>query len=183
MLRVELYQSIRNAVNKEGHSIRATAKEFKVHRRDVRQALACAIPRERKSAPKVRPKLGAYESTVRAWLTEDLKVPKKQQHSATRIWQRLIDECGTFGRNTQLLFLAEDPVGNRSQPSHSPQTFPRAYQYHTQPFRVSPKARELRLSAVVRSQALRLASPTLGCINSVPCGVGGPRRGYPVEFT
>ncbi len=129
------------------------------------------------------PKLGAYESTVRAWLTEDLKVPKKQRHSATRIWQRLIDECGTFGRNTQLLFLAEDPVGNRSQPSHSPQTFPRAYQYHTQPFRVSPKARELRLSAVVRSQALRLASPTLGCINSVPCGVGGPRRGYPVEFT
>ncbi len=94
MLRVELYQSIRNAVNKEGHSIRATAKEFKVHRRDVRQALACAIPRERKSAPKVRPKLGAYESTVRAWLTEDLKVPKKQRHSATRIWQRLIDECG-----------------------------------------------------------------------------------------
>ncbi|MHB1520154.1 MAG: hypothetical protein ACYCWN_02375 [Ferrimicrobium sp.] len=44
MLRVELYQSIRDAVNKEGHSIRATAKEFKVHRRDVRQALACAIP-------------------------------------------------------------------------------------------------------------------------------------------
>ena len=49
---MELYQSIRNAVNKEGHSIRATAKEFKDHRRDVRQALACAIPPERKSAPK-----------------------------------------------------------------------------------------------------------------------------------
>ena len=91
---MELYQSIRNAVSKEGCSIRATAKEFKVHRRDVRRALACAIPPERKSAPKVRPKLGVYESTVRAWLTEDLKVPKKQRHSATRIWQRLVDECG-----------------------------------------------------------------------------------------
>ena len=43
---------------------------------------------------RVLPKLGTYESTVRAWLTEDLKVPKKQRHSATRIWQRLIDECG-----------------------------------------------------------------------------------------
>ena len=43
---------------------------------------------------RVLPKLGPYESTVRAWLTEDLKVPKKQRHSATRIWQRLVDECG-----------------------------------------------------------------------------------------
>ncbi len=91
---MELYQSIRNAVSKEGLSIRATAKEFKVHRREVRRALASAIPPERKSAPKVRPKLGAYESTIRAWLTEDLKVPKKQRHTATRIWQRLVDECG-----------------------------------------------------------------------------------------
>jgi transposase len=94
MLRVELYQSIRNAVNKEGMSIRATAKEFKVHRREVRRAFASAIRPERKSAPKVRPKLSAYESTVRARLTEDLKVPKKQRHSATRSWQRLVDEFG-----------------------------------------------------------------------------------------
>ena len=43
---------------------------------------------------RVLPKLGPYESTIRAWLTEDLKVPKKQRHSATRIWQRLVDECG-----------------------------------------------------------------------------------------
>ena len=94
MLKVELYQSIRNAVSKEDLSIRATAKEFKVHRREVRRALASAIPPQRKSAPKVRPKLGPYESTIRTWLTEDLKVPKKQRHTATRIWQRLIDECG-----------------------------------------------------------------------------------------
>jgi len=51
-------------------------------------------PLERKSTIKVRPKLGPYESTIRAWLTEDLKVPKKQRHSATRVWQRTIDECG-----------------------------------------------------------------------------------------
>ena len=46
------------------------------------------------NAPSVRSKLGRYESTIRAWLTEDLKVPKKQRHTATRIWQRLVDECG-----------------------------------------------------------------------------------------
>ena len=52
MLRVEFYQNIRTIVSKEGCSIRVTAKEFKVHRREVRRALACAIPPERKSAPK-----------------------------------------------------------------------------------------------------------------------------------
>jgi hypothetical protein len=40
---VELYQSIRNAVSKEGRSIRPTAKEFKVHRREVHRALASAM--------------------------------------------------------------------------------------------------------------------------------------------
>ncbi|MCI2976560.1 MAG: hypothetical protein MP439_10895 [Ferrimicrobium sp.] len=79
-------------LTKRGCRFGRSSKEFKVHRREVRRALASAIPPERKSAPKVRPKLGAYESTVRAWLTEDLKVPKKQRHSATRIWQRLVDE-------------------------------------------------------------------------------------------
>lgn len=94
MLRVELYQNIREAVNKQGLSIRATASEFKVHRRDVRRALVSGIPPERKVAPKVRPKLGAYEATVRGWLEDDLSVPRKQRHTATRIWQRLVDELG-----------------------------------------------------------------------------------------
>lgn len=92
MLRVELYQSIREAVNKQGLSIRAAAKEFKVHRRDVRRALVFGVPQERKVSVKVRPKLGQYEATVRGWLTEDLSVPRKQHHTATRIWQRLVDE-------------------------------------------------------------------------------------------
>ncbi len=93
ILRVELYENIRRGVNFEGLSIRGAASQFKVHRREVRNALASAIPPERKVAPKRRPKLGQYEATVRKWLAEDADLPRKQRHTATRIWERLIDEC------------------------------------------------------------------------------------------
>ncbi len=43
---MELYQSIREAVNKQGLSIRPAAKEFKVHRREVRRALVFGVPQE-----------------------------------------------------------------------------------------------------------------------------------------
>ena len=93
ILRVELYEDIRREVNFEGLSIRGAARQFKVHRREVRNALASAIPSERKVVPKRRPKLGQYEATVRKWLAENVDLQRKQRHTATRIWERLIDEC------------------------------------------------------------------------------------------
>ena len=79
-------------MNFEGLTIRGAARQFKVHRRKVRNSLASAIPSERKVAPKRRPKLGQYEATVRRWLAEDVDLQRKQRHAATRIWERLIDE-------------------------------------------------------------------------------------------
>ena len=93
VLRVELYENIRREVNFEGLSIRGAATQFKVHRREIRNSLASAIPSERKVAPKRRPKLGQYEATVRKWLAENVDLQRKQRHTATRIWKRLIDEC------------------------------------------------------------------------------------------
>ncbi len=37
---------------------------------------------------------GPWEDTIRAWLTADQKAPRKQRHTARRIWQRLVDEHG-----------------------------------------------------------------------------------------
>ncbi len=90
--RVEPYENIRRAVNFEGLSIRGAASKFKVHRREVRNALASSIPRERKVVPKRRPKLGQYEATVRKWLAVDADLPRNQRHTTTRIWERLIDD-------------------------------------------------------------------------------------------
>lgn len=94
MSRVELYEVIRREVKLEGRSIRETARKHNVHRRTVREALACSVPPERKIVAIRRPKLAEHEATIRQWLSEDLDVHRKQRHTATRIWQRLSDEHG-----------------------------------------------------------------------------------------
>ena len=75
-------------------SIRALAARHRVHRRTVRQALADATPPPRKTPVRVAPVLGPYVETVRGWLTADLAAPRKQRHTARRVWQRLIEEQG-----------------------------------------------------------------------------------------
>src|SRR5699024_3296352 len=94
MTRVELFERIRRDRHDKEMSIRSLAKEYKVHRRTVRQAIENAVPPSRKIPVREAPVLGAHVETVRTWLTEDLKVKPKQRHTARRVWQRLMDEHG-----------------------------------------------------------------------------------------
>lgn len=93
--RVELFERIRRDREREGLSIRALARRHGVHRRAVRQALASPLPPLRKR-PEGRPapKLGAYRPLIDEWLLADREAPRKQRHTAKRIWQRLVDEQG-----------------------------------------------------------------------------------------
>ena len=91
---MEQFERIRRERRDEGRSIRELAKRHQVHRRTVRAALADALPPARKVPKRAAPMLGVYEGTVRRWLTEDLKAPRKQRHTARRVWQRLIEEEG-----------------------------------------------------------------------------------------
>jgi len=93
--RVELFERIRREREREGLSIRALAERHGVHRRTVRQALAAALPPPRKR-PERRPapKLGPYRALIDEWLRADREAPRKQRHTARRVWQRLVDEHG-----------------------------------------------------------------------------------------
>jgi len=93
--RVELFERIRRDRDREGLSLRALARRHGVHRRTVRQALGSALPPERKR-PEGRPApaLGAYRELIDSWLIADQKAPRKQRHTAKRIWERLRDEQG-----------------------------------------------------------------------------------------
>jgi transposase len=91
---VEQFEHIRRAALEEGLSVRALARRYGVHRRAVRQALTDAVPPARKTPRRYSPVLGPHEDTVRRWLTEDLAAPRKQRHTARRVWQRLLDEEG-----------------------------------------------------------------------------------------
>lgn len=93
--RVELFELIRRDHRAEHLSIRELARRHGVHRRTVRQALAQAVPPPRKR-PERRPApaLGPYRALIDAWLEADRQAPRKQRHTARRIWQRLVAEHG-----------------------------------------------------------------------------------------
>ncbi|MGH2834219.1 MAG: IS21 family transposase, partial [Solirubrobacteraceae bacterium] len=91
--RVETFEQIRRDREREGLSIRALAERHGVHRRAVRQALAAPLPpAKRKPVSRPAPKLGAYRELIDSWLDADLDAPRKQRHTARRIWERLRDE-------------------------------------------------------------------------------------------
>jgi hypothetical protein len=87
--RVELFEAIRTVRRREQLSVRALAERHQVHRRTVRQALDSALPPARKSYPRSRPAIGPWTDIIDAWLEGDESVPRKQRHTARRIWQRL----------------------------------------------------------------------------------------------
>ena len=93
--RVELFEAIRRDARLEGLSIRDLAARHGVHRRTVRQALTDAVPPPRKVYPaRSKPAIGPWTEVVDAWLLGDREVPRKQRHTARRVWQRLVAEHG-----------------------------------------------------------------------------------------
>ncbi len=91
--KVELFEQIRKARSgADSPSIRELSREFGVHRRMVRTALEAAVPPPRKVASRPSPSLGPWKATIDAWLAGDELVPKKQRHTARRIFERLCDE-------------------------------------------------------------------------------------------
>jgi hypothetical protein len=53
----------------------------------------CRGPSVRRG-PGPAPKLGAYRQIIEAWLEADRDAPRRQPHTAKRIWRRLVDEHG-----------------------------------------------------------------------------------------
>ena len=95
--RVELFEGIRRDRRTEKLSIRELVDRHGVHRRTVRQALASAIPPPRKVySRRSRPVIGPYVEVIDRWLRDDRDVPRKQRHTARRVWQRLVAEHGAM---------------------------------------------------------------------------------------
>jgi transposase len=93
--RMETFEQIRRDRDREGLSIRALAARHGVHRRVVRQALASPVPPAKRSpVSRPAPKLGAYRALIDEWIEADRDAPRKQRHTARRIWQRLVAEHG-----------------------------------------------------------------------------------------
>ena len=101
MYRVDVYLRVRRAVMVEGMSIREASRVFGLHRDTVRKMLAYSVPPGyRRQRPPRRPNLEPYTGTIDRILNDDHRVPKKQRHTAKRIFARLRDEYGFGGGYT-----------------------------------------------------------------------------------
>ena len=93
--RMEAFEQIRRDRDREGLSVRALAVRHGVHRRAVRQALASPVPPPKRSpVSRPAPALGSYHALIDGWLEADREAPRKQRHTARRVWQRLVEEQG-----------------------------------------------------------------------------------------
>ena len=101
MYRVDLYLRVRRAVMVEGKSIREVSREFGLHRDTVRKMLTYSVPPGyRRQTPPRRPKLEPFTGVIDRILEDDLARPRKQRHTAKRIFERLRDEYGFDGGYT-----------------------------------------------------------------------------------
>src|SRR5246127_1428521 len=95
---VELYAQVRYAVQIEGISRREAARRFGVDPRTVAKMLAFSVPPGyRRSRPPARPKLDPFTGIIDKILAADEGRPKKQRHTAKRIFDRLRNEHGYAG--------------------------------------------------------------------------------------
>src|SRR3954447_13233099 len=92
------WTEIRRRVLVDGHSMRSVQKEFHLHWKTLRKILDHPEPPGyRQQRPRPKPKLGPFLPVLHQILVDDGKAPKKQRHTAKRVFDRLRDEHGYQG--------------------------------------------------------------------------------------
>jgi len=124
---VELFEQIRREYEFGVGSIAGVAKKLGVHRRMVREAIASALPRPRKKTQRRRWKMEAAAGFVDAILEADRKAPRKQRHTAHRIWRRIQQELPDcqIGERTLRQYVQRRKVelGMKTRETYVPQSY------------------------------------------------------------
>ena len=103
---MELYEQIRRDATRMrsdtgGVSVRRLAVLHATHRRTVRLALESSTPpSKRVPVSRPAPVLGAFHTLIDEWLVADQSAPRKQRHTARRVFERLRDEYGCQAAET-----------------------------------------------------------------------------------
>lgn len=89
---MELFEDLRREYEFGVGTIQGVARKFGVHRRLVREALGSAVPTQTVTPPRARPRIGPVQAIIDEMLAADRQAPRKQRHTAHRIWTRLCKE-------------------------------------------------------------------------------------------
>ncbi|MFF2308379.1 hypothetical protein ACFVVP_38495 [Streptomyces sp. NPDC058128] len=100
--KVDLYAAIRRDA-KAGLSLRAVMRKYGVGYETVQRALVSALPEPRKKMQPREARLDAFKPVIDAILTTDLTAPRKQRHTARRIYERLLDEHNAVDISYQMV--------------------------------------------------------------------------------
>lgn len=99
--------SIRQLFYEQGKSVSAIAAETGHDRKTISKYLDMTdfnTPEPKKEDPEnMCPKLDAYKPLIDQWLLDDRKAPRKQRHTAKRVFKRLLAESEGFDCSYRLV--------------------------------------------------------------------------------
>ena len=100
MLKVEQYDYIRTAHRVYGKKIKQIARETGHSKNTIKKVLRGEYTGYKPRSQQPYPVLGPYLQIIDKWLEDDKKSPKKQRHTAVRVYRRLCNEHGFTGAET-----------------------------------------------------------------------------------
>lgn len=89
---MDQYELIRTAARVYQKSIRQIARETGHTRKTIRKVLAGWEPKYRRRHEPASRVMNSVAAIIEGWLRADQETPKKQRHTAHRIWTRLVEE-------------------------------------------------------------------------------------------
>jgi transposase len=99
---MDQYEYIRTAHRVYGKNISELARQTGHSRNTIKKALHGESWGYREREQQSFPVLGPYRSLIEAWLRADKEVPKKQRHTARRVYNRLRTEQGYQGSESNV---------------------------------------------------------------------------------
>jgi len=100
MLTVNQYSYIRTAHRVYGKKIKQIARETGHSKNTIKKVIRGEYSGYKPRIEQPYPVLGPYLTTIDQWLTDDKKRPKKQRHTAVRVFNRLRQEHNFQGSET-----------------------------------------------------------------------------------
>lgn len=97
MLTMDQYEFIRTGHRVYRKSIKQLQRETGHARNTIKRALKMEYLEYPERKSQGFPMLGEYHKTIDEWLKADKVQPKKQRHTARRVYNRLVDELGFIG--------------------------------------------------------------------------------------